>query len=387
MDLELTDDQRALQDGVRRLCAEFGDKYWIAIDEESRYPEEFVGALGRDGWLGVLIPAEFGGGGLGVMEAALIIEEIHASGANAACAHAQMYTMGTILRHGSDEQKQRFLPGIAAGKLRLQAFGVTEPGAGSDTGRITTTAVRRGDVYVVNGQKIWTSRANHSDLMLLLARTSPISEGMSRTNGLSVFLVDMRDAVGRGLTIKPIKTMISHDTNEIFFDDLRVPAENLIGEEGKGFRHILSGMNVERILISAEALGDGLWFVRKASEYGSSRIVFDRPIGQNQGIQFPVARAYADIQAAELLCWRAASRFDAGLPCGPDANMAKLLASEASWQAANAAMDTHGGFGFAREYSIERKFRETRLYKIAPISNNLVLAYIAQHVLRMPRSY
>jgi acyl-CoA dehydrogenase len=321
------------------------------------------------------------------MEAALIIEEIHASGANAACAHAQMYTMGTILRHGSDEQKQRFLPGIAAGKLRLQAFGVTEPGAGSDTGRITTTAVRRGDVYVVNGQKIWTSRANHSDLMLLLARTSPISEGMSRTNGLSVFLVDMRDAVGRGLTIKPIKTMISHDTNEIFFDDLRVPAENLIGEEGKGFRHILSGMNVERILISAEALGDGLWFVRKASEYGSSRIVFDRPIGQNQGIQFPVARAYADIQAAELLCWRAASRFDAGLPCGPDANMAKLLASEASWQAANAAMDTHGGFGFAREYSIERKFRETRLYKIAPISNNLVLAYIAQHVLRMPRSY
>ena len=387
MDFELNDDPRALQEGVRRLCESFGDKYWISVDAEARYPAEFVAALSRDGWLGVLIPAEYGGGELGVTEAALIIQEIHASGANAACAHAQMYTMGTILRHGSSAQKAQFLPDIAAGRIRLQAFAVTEPGAGSDTGRLRTTAVRRGDVYVVNGQKIWTSRANHSDLMILLARTSAVDESRSRTDGLSVFIVDMREAVGRGMTIKPIKTMISHDTNEIFFEDLEVPAGNLIGEEGQGFRYILSGMNVERILVASEALGDGKWFVERASRYGSERIVFDRPIAQNQGIQFPIARAYADLLAAELLCLRAASRYDKGLPCGPDANMAKLLASEASWQAANAAMDTHGGFGFASEYSIERKFRETRLYKIAPISNNLVLSYVAQHVLGMPRSY
>ena len=387
MDFELNDDQRALQEGVRRLCESFGDKYWISVDAEARYPAEFVGALSRDGWLGVLIPAEYGGGELGVTEAALIIQEIHASGANAACAHAQMYTMGTILRHGSSAQKAQFLPDIAAGRIRLQAFAVTEPGAGSDTGRLRTTAVRRGDVYVVNGQKIWTSRANHSDLMILLARTSAVDESRSRTDGLSVFIVDMREAIGRGMTIKPIKTMISHDTNEIFFEDLEVPAGNLIGEEGQGFRYILSGMNVERILVASEALGDGKWFVERASHYGCERIVFDRPIAQNQGIQFPIARAYADLLAAELLCLRAASRYDKGLPCGPDANMAKLLASEASWQAANAAMDTHGGFGFASEYSIERKFRETRLYKIAPISNNLILSYVAQHVLGMPRSY
>jgi acyl-CoA dehydrogenase len=385
--MDLTSQQRDLQRGIRDLCSKFPDQYWNDLEEASRYPEEFVDALSRDGWLGLLIPEEYNGGSLGVLEAAIVLEEINASGGNAACAHAQMYTMGTILRHGSAEQKARYLPDIAIGAVRLQAFGVTEPAAGSDTGKISTTAVRSDDKFIVNGQKIWTSRANHSDLMLLLARTSPFSEGQRRTDGLSVFIVDMREALGHGLTIRPIQTMISHDTNEVFFDNVEVSAANLIGEEGKGFKYILSGMNVERILVASEAIGDGRWFVKKASEYGSTRIVFDRPIAQNQGIQFPIARAYANVMAAQLMTRRAADLFDAGEPCGTEANMAKLLASEASWEAANAALDTHGGFGFAREFSIERKFRETRLFKISPISNNLVLSYLAQHVLGMPRSY
>jgi acyl-CoA dehydrogenase len=387
MSASLTPDQLDLQRGIRELCDKFPDHYWNDLEKAARYPDEFVSALSRGGWLGLLIPEEFGGGSLGVLEASIVLEEINASGGNAACAHAQMYTMGTILRHGSAEQKARYLPDIAAGTLRLQAFGVTEPASGSDTGKITTTATRSGDTFRINGQKIWTSRANHSDLMLLLARTSPFSESGRRTDGLSVFIVDMRQALGHGMTIRPIDTMISHDTNEIFFDDVAVPAGNLIGEEGEGFRYILSGMNVERILIASEAVGDGRWFVQRASEYGSSRQVFDRPIAQNQGVQFPIARAYANVMAAQLMTRAAAERFDAGQSCGTEANMAKLLASEASWEAANAALDTHGGFGFAREYSIERKFRETRLFKIAPISNNLVLSYLAQHVLGMPRSY
>jgi acyl-CoA dehydrogenase len=387
MSANLTPQQLDLQRGIRELCGKFPDQYWNDLEKDSRYPEEFVSALSRDGWLGLLIPEEFGGGSLGVLEASIVLEEINASGGNAACAHAQMYTMGTILRHGSAEQKARYLPDIAAGTLRLQAFGVTEPASGSDTGKITTTARRSGDTFKINGQKIWTSRANHSDLMLLLARTSPFGESSRRTDGLSVFIVDMRQALGHGMTIRPIDTMISHDTNEIFFDDVEVPAENLIGEEGRGFRYILSGMNVERILVASEAVGDGRWFVQRASEYGSSRRVFDRPIAQNQGVQFPIARAYANVMAAQLMTRAAAERFDAGQSSGTEANMAKLLASEASWEAANAALDTHGGFGFAREFSIERKFRETRLFKIAPVSNNLVLSYLAQHVLGMPRSY
>jgi acyl-CoA dehydrogenase len=387
MDMELTAQQLALQEGVRKLCQDFPDQYWNDLEDGSRYPEDFVAALSRDGWLGLLIPEEYGGGSLGVLDASIVIEEINASGGNAACAHAQMYTMGTILRHGSEEQKQRYLPDIASGKLRLQAFGVTEPISGSDTGRLRTTATRQGDKYVLNGQKIWTSRANHSDLMLMLARTSPAGQVERRTDGLSVFIVDMREALEGGLTIRPIKTMISHDTNEVFFDEVEVPLENRIGEEGQGFKYLLGGLNVERILVASEAVGDGHWFVKKAAGYGSSRVVFDRPIAQNQGVQFPIARAYANVVAAELVCRNAAARYDAGRPCGTEANIAKLLASEASWEAANAALDTHGGFGFAREYSIERKFRETRLFKIAPISNNLILSYLGQHVLSMPRSY
>jgi acyl-CoA dehydrogenase len=384
---DLSSEQLDLQRGIRELCGRFPDQYWNDLDSESKYPDEFVDALSKDGWLGLLIPEEYGGGSLGVLDASLVLEEINASGGNATCAHAQMYTMGTILRHGSADQKARYLPEIAAGTLRLQAFGVTEPASGSDTGRLTTTAVRSGDTYLVNGQKVWTSRANHSDLMLLLARTSPLRDGQRRTDGLSVFILDMREALGHGLTIRPIETMISHDTNEVFFDDVEVPAANLIGAEGEGFRYILSGMNAERILVASEAVGDGRWFVRRASEYGTSRRVFDRPIAQNQGVQFPIARAYANVMAAQLMTRTAARQFDAGQPCGTEANMAKLLASEASWEAANAALDTHGGFGFAKEFSVERKFRETRLFKIAPISNNLILSYLAQHVLGMPRSY
>jgi hypothetical protein len=373
---------------VRALCARFPGPYWRELDRERRYPSEFVRALTDAGMLAVLIPEEYGGSGLGIRAAAAILEEIHKSGCNGAACHAQMYTMGTILKHGSSAQKQRFLPGIAAGALRLQAFGVTEPSAGTDTTAIRTTAVRQAnDRYVVNGQKVWTSRAEHSDLMLLLARTTPRDKVVKRTDGLSVFVVDMREAVGKGLTIRPIRTMINHATTEVFFDNLEIPVDQLIGEEGKGFRYILDGMNAERILIASECIGDARWFIATATEYAKNRSVFGRPIGQNQGIQFPIARAYAASEAAALMVREAAALFEAGKPCGSQANMAKHLASEASWQAADMCLQTHGGFGFAEEYDIERKFRETRLYQIAPISTNLILSYLAEHVLGLPRSY
>lgn len=377
----------AILESVRRLCAGFPGEYWRGRDRERSYPTEFVQALTEAGLLGVLIPETYGGSGLGLSAAAAILEEIHASGCNAAAVHAQMYTMGTVLRHGSEAQKSQWLPKIASGDVRLQAFGVTEPGAGTDTTAITTLAVRRGDSYVINGQKVWISRAEHSDLMILLARTTPRDQTTKKTEGLSVFLLDMREAVGRGLTIKPIRTMFNHATTELFFDDLEIPAACLIGEEGKGFRYILDGMNAERILIAAECIGDGRWFVDKARAYASSRVVFGRPIGQNQGVQFPIARAYAQVRAAKLMTYEAAARYEAGEGAGEEANMAKLLASEASWAAADMCIQTHGGFGFAEEYDVERKFRETRLYQVAPISTNLILAYLAEHVLGLPRSY
>jgi acyl-CoA dehydrogenase len=370
---------------VRELCARYPDAYWRAL-EPDRYPDEFVATLTEQGWLAALIPEEYGGGGLNLTAASVILEEINASGGNAAACHAQMYTMGTILRHGSDEQKQRYLPRIAAGELRLQAFGVTEPTAGSDTTRIQTTATRTDDGYVVSGQKIWTSRAEHSDLMVLLARTTPLDEVERKTEGLSVFIVDMR-AAGDALRIVPIRTMMNHATTEVFFDGVELPREALVGEEGKGFRYILDGMNAERVLIAAECIGDGRWFVRRGVEYASQRVVFGRPIGANQGVQFPLAKAHAAIEAADMMRFRAAELYDEGKPMAAEANMAKYLASEASWEAANACVDTHGGFGFAAEYDVERKFRETRLYRVAPVSNNLVLAYIGQHVLGLPRSY
>ncbi len=381
------EDLQPILETVRRLCADFPGEYWRARDRERTYPTEFVQALTQAGLLGVLIPESYGGSGLGLSAAAAILEEIHASGCNAAAVHAQMYTMGTVLRHGSEAQKAQWLPKIATGEVRLQAFGVTEPGAGTDTTAITTQAVRRGDAYVINGQKVWISRAEHSDLMVLLARTTPREETAKKTEGLSVFLLDMREAVGRGLTIKPIRTMFNHATTELFFDDLEIPASCLIGEEGKGFRYILDGMNAERILIAAECVGDGRWFVDKARDYATSRVVFNRPIGQNQGVQFPIARAYAQVRAAKLMTYEAAARYEAGDPAGEEANMAKLLASEASWAAADMCLQTHGGFGFAEEYDVERKFRETRLYQVAPISTNLILAYLAEHVLGLPRSY
>jgi len=372
---------------VRELCERFPGEYWRGL-EPDRYPEEFVQALTENGWLAALIPEEYGGAGLGLTAASVILEEINASGCNSGACHAQMYTMGTILRHGSEEQKRRYLPRIASGELRLQAFGVTEPTVGSDTTSIQTTAERTDGGYVVRGQKIWTSRALHSDLMLLLARTTPADQVERRTEGLSAFVVDMKQALEAGtMTIRPIRTLMNHATTEVFLDGVEVPADALVGEEGKGFRYILDGMNAERILIAAECIGDGRWFVRKASAYASERVVFGRPIGQNQGVQFPIARAHAAIEAADLMRYKAAWLFEQGLPCGPEANMAKLLASEASWQAANACLDTYGGFGFAEEYDVERKFRETRLYSVAPVSNNLVLAYLGQHVLGMPRSY
>ena len=381
------EDLQPILETVRRLCADFPGEYWRARDRERTYPTEFVQALTQAGLLGVLIPESYGGSGLGLSAAAAILEEIHASGCNAAAVHAQMYTMGTVLRHGSEAQKAQWLPKIATGEVRLQAFGVTEPGAGTDTTAITTQAVRRGDAYVINGQKVWISRAEHSDLMVLLARTTPREETAKKTEGLSVFLLDMREAVGRGLTIKPIRTMFNHATTELFFDDLEIPASCLIGEEGKGFRYILDGMNAERILIAAECVGDGRWFVDKARDYATSRVVFNRPIGQNQGVQFPIARAYAQVRAAKLMTYEAAARYEAGDPAGEEANMAKLLASEASWAAADMCLQTHGGFGFAEEDDVERKFRETRLYQVAPISTNLILAYLAEHVLGLPRSY
>ncbi|MFL5114292.1 MAG: acyl-CoA dehydrogenase family protein [Microvirga sp.] len=381
-------DYPEIREAVVRLCAQFPGEYWRELDRENRYPSEFVNALTEAGYLSVLIPEEYGGSGLPLSAAAAILEEVQRNGCNGAACHAQMYTMGTVLRHGSPEQKQKYLPEIAAGRLRLQAFGVTEPTSGTDTTALKTTARREGnDAYVVNGQKIWTSRAEHSDLMLLLARTTPADQVRKRTEGLSVFLVDMRAALGSGLTIRPIRTMMNHATTEVFFDDLRVPAENLVGEEGRGFRYILSGMNAERILIAAECIGDAKWFVERAASYSKERVVFGRPIGQNQGVQFPIARAYANMRAAELMVREALRLYEAGQNPGAEANMAKMLAADASFEAANVCVQTHGGFGFAEEYDIERKFRETRLYQVAPISTNLILAYLAEHVLGMPRSY
>ncbi|MEI2616196.1 MAG: acyl-CoA dehydrogenase family protein [Thermomicrobiales bacterium] len=381
---ELHADLRAM---VGELCRRFPDDYWRKLDRERGYPEEFVRAMTQAGYLSALIPEEYGGLGLGVTEGAIILEEVNRSGGNAGACHAQMYTMGTLLRHGSEEQKREYLPQIASGELRLQAFGVTEPDSGTDTTSLRTTAVRRGDHYVVTGQKIFISRVQHSDLMLLLARTTPRDQVARKSEGLSTFLVDLRDAPADKFEARPIDTMMNHETNQVFFDGLEVPAENLVGEEGKGFRYILDGMNVERILIAAECIGDGDWFIERATGYAKERIVFDRPIGQNQGVAFPIARAYVNIRAADLMRQRAAALFDAGQPCGAEANMAKLLAADASWEAANAAVQTHGGYGFAAEFDIERKFRETRLYQVAPISTNLILSYVAQHVLGLPRSF
>jgi len=377
-----------IRDAVRALCLKFDGAYWRKLDRERGYPTEFVHALTEAGWLATLIPEEYGGAGLGISAAAAVLEEVQRAGCNGAACHAQMYTMGTVLRHGSSEQKQRYLPEIASGKLRLQAFGVTEPTSGTDTLALRTTAVKKNNsTYVVNGQKVWTSRAEHSDLMLLLARTTPRDQTKKRTEGLSVFLVDMRKALGQGLTIRPIRTMMNHNSTEVFFDNMEVPAENLIGEEGQGFRYILGGMNAERILIAAESIGDSRWFIEKATDYAKERKLFGRPIGQNQGVQFPIARAYAQTEAADLMVRKAATLYEAGLPCGAEANMAKMLASEAAWAAADMCVQTHGGFGFAEEYDIERKFRETRLYMVAPISTNMILNFVSEHVLGLPRSY
>ena len=380
------DDIAPIREAVRALCADFPGEYWRKLDRERAYPAEFVAALTDAGFLAALIPEEYGGSGLTMIAAAAIMEEIHAAGCNGAACHAQMYTMGTVLRHGSAAQKQAYLPAIAKGELRLQAFGVTEPTSGTDTLSLRTTAVRDGnDTYVINGQKIWISRAEYSDLMLLLARTTPRDQVKKRTEGLSVFIVDMREA--KGLTIQPIRTMMNHATTQLFFDNMRVPAANLIGEEGQGFRYILSGMNAERILIASECIGDAKWFIEKATAYAKERVLFERPIGQNQGVQFPIARAYAQMRAAELMVHEAAALYAAGKDCGPEANMAKMLAADASWAAADMCVQTHGGFGFAEEFDVERKFRETRLYQVAPISTNLVLSYLAEHVLGLPRSY
>ena len=376
-----------IRQAVAKLCAQFPGEYWRKLDRENAYPEDFVQALTDAGWLSALIPEEFGGAGLSLAAGAAILEEIHRSGGNAGACHAQMYTMGTLLRHGSDQQKKHYLPKIADGSLRLQAFGVTEPSSGTDTGALKTTAKRDGDDYIINGQKIWTSRAEYSDLMILLARTTPLTEGMKKTDGLSVFLVDMQDAKQNGMTIRPIRTMMNHATTEVFFDNLRVPAANMIGEEGKGFRYILSGMNSERILIAAECIGDAKWLIDKAVTYAKDRSVFGRAIGQNQGIQFPIAKAYANMRAAELMVIEALRKYDLGENPGEEANMAKMLAADASNEAANVAIQTHGGFGFAEEYDIERKFRETRLYQVAPISTNLILSYLSEHILGLPRSY
>ena len=376
-----------LRSAVRELCRSFPDAYWRDLDAKRAYPEAFVKALTAAGYLAALIPEEFGGSGLGITEASVILEEVNRSGANAGACHAQMYTMGTLLRHGSAEQKRRYLPAIATGELRLQAFGVSEPTTGSDTTQMKTMAVRKGDVYVVRGQKVWISRAEHSDLLLLVCRTTPADQVKKRGDGLSILLVDMREAVGHGLTIRPIRTMMNHATTELFFDDLEVPASALVGEEGKGFRYLLDGLNAERILIAAECVGDGRWFIDRASKYATERVVFGRPIGQNQGVQFPIARAHVNVEAADLMRIKAAEMFDRGVPCGAEANMAKLLAADASWEAANVAVQTYGGFGFAEDYDIERKFRETKLYQVAPISTNLILAYVGEHVLKLPRSY
>ena len=376
-----------LRDAVRALCNQYDSAYWQKIDEDRAYPEAFVDALTKAGWMAALIPEEFGGSGLSLTEASVIMEEITRSGGNAGSCHGQMYNMNTLLRNGSEAQKKKYLPKIASGELRLQAMGVTEPTAGTDTTTIKTTAVRKGDRYVVNGQKVWTSRLQHSELMILLARTTPLAEVKKKSDGMSVFIVDKRESLGKGLSMKPIRNMVNHETNEVFFDNLEVPAENLIGEEGKGFRYILDGLNAERILIAAECIGDGYWFIERATNYAKDRVVFGRPIGQNQGIQFPIAEAYMGIEAANLMRYKAAALFDAKKHCGAEANMAKHLGAKASWEAANVCLQTHGGFGFAAEYDVERKFRETRLYLVAPISTNLILSYVAEHVLGLPRSF
>jgi acyl-CoA dehydrogenase len=385
--MEVGETYPEIRESVRRVCLRFPGDYWREKDRQRQYPSEFVAALTEAGFLAVLIPEEYGGAGLGISAGAAILEEVNASGCNAAACHAQMYTMGTVLRHGTDAQKRDYLPKIAKGELRLQAFGVTEPASGTDTLSLRTTAAREGDHYVVNGQKVWTSRAEHSDLLLLLARTTPKEQVAKRTDGLSVFLVDMRAAKGAGLTIRPIRTMLNHNTTELFFDNMRIPATSLIGEAGKGFRYILDGMNAERILVAADALGDARWHIEKATAYGKERVVFGRPIGQNQGVQFPIAAAYMATEAAKLMTMKAAALFEAGEPCGAEANMAKHLAAEAAWQAADTCMQTFGGFGFAEEYDVERKFREARIYRTAPISSNMILSYVAEHVLGLPRSY
>jgi acyl-CoA dehydrogenase len=380
-------DFQEYRQAIRDLCGRFDSQYWQEVDGRAGYPDAFVKALTDAGWLAALIPEQYGGGGLSVTEASVILEEINRSGANSGACHAQMYIMGALLRHGSEAQKRQYLPAIASGALRLQSFAVTEPTTGTDTTKTRTTATRSGDRYIINGQKVWISRIQHSDLMLLLARTTPLAEITKKTEGLSIFLVDLRDAERQGMTVRPIKNMVNHETNEVFFDNFEVPAGNLIGEEGKGFRYILDGMNAERILIAAECIGDGYWFIDKARGYSNERVVFDRPIGRNQGVQFPIARAYANVRAADLMRYEAARLFDAGQPSGAEANLAKLLAADASWEAGNACLQTFGGFGFAVEYDVERKFRETRLYQVAPISTNLILSFIGEHVLGMPRSF
>ncbi|MBD8563497.1 acyl-CoA/acyl-ACP dehydrogenase [Oxalobacteraceae sp. CFBP 8763] len=376
-----------IRDALRALCAEFPAEYFRKVDDERGYPEAFVTALTQAGWLAALIPQEYGGSGLGLTEASVIMEEINRSGGNAGACHGQMYNMGTLLRHGSEAQKRHYLPRIASGELRLQSMAVTEPTTGTDTTKIKTTAVRKGDRYVINGQKVWISRVQHSDLMILLARTTPLSEVTKKSEGMSIFLVDIKDAIAQGMVVQPIQNMVNHETNELFFENLEIPAENLIGEEGKGFKYILDGLNAERTLIAAECIGDGYWFIDKISKYVNERVVFGRPIGQNQGVQFPIARAYINVEAANLMRFKACALFDAHKPCGAEANMAKMLAAEASWEAANACLQFHGGFGFASEYDVERKFRETRLYQVAPISTNLILSYVAEHVLGLPRSF
>jgi acyl-CoA dehydrogenase len=376
-----------IREGVRALCAEFPDAYHRKVDAARAYPEEFVSALTKAGWLAALIPQEYGGAGLGLAQASVIMEEINRSGGNSGACHGQMYNMGTLVRHGSAAQKQHFLPKIASGELRLQSMGVTEPTTGTDTTRIKTTARRVGDRYVIDGQKVWISRVQHSELMILLARTTPLAEVKKKSEGMSIFIVDLREAIGRGLTVRPIANMVNHETNELFFESLEIPAENLIGQEGQGFKYILDGLNAERTLIAAECIGDGRWFIERVSAYAKERVVFGRPIGQNQGVQFPIAEAHIEVEAADLMRWEACRLFDAHLPCGAQANMAKYLAAKASWEAANAAIQFHGGFGFACEYDVERKFRETRLYQVAPISTNLILSYVAEHVLGLPRSF
>ncbi len=381
------DAHQELREALRALCGAYDSSYWQRIDLARGYPEEFVTALTQAGWLAALIPNDYGGSGLGLAEASVIMEEINFSGGNAGACHGQMYNMGTLLRHGSDAQKRRYLPDIASGKLRLQSMAVTEPGTGTDTTQLKTTAVRQGDRYVVNGQKVWISRIQHSDLMILLARTTPLTEVKKKSEGMSIFLVDLKQAIGHGMEVRPIGNMVNHETNEVFFDNLEIPAENLIGQEGQGFRYILDGLNAERTLIAAECIGDAYWFIDKARRYASERVVFNRPIGQNQGVQFPIADAYIETEAANLMRFKACALFDAGQPCGGEANMAKYLAAKASWEAANVCLQTHGGFGFAHEYDVERKFRETRLYQVAPISTNLIYSYVAEHLLGLPRSF